>query len=53
MIAVWIVLGVVVVGGGAFAVALAALQHWVAFVLFLLVYVIGVVATTVQVVTTT
>lgn len=52
MTAVWVALIILTVAGAVFATVLAALEHWVAFLLFLVVYVIGVTALTVQVVTT-
>lgn len=46
-------LAVLTVAGAVFAVALAAWERWIAFWMFLVVYVIGVTALTVQVVTKT
>jgi hypothetical protein len=46
-------LAILVVAGAVFATVLAALEHWIAFFLFLVVFVIGVTALTVQVVMTT
>lgn len=43
-------LALLTAAGAIFAVALAALQRWVAFFLFLVVFIIGVTALTVQVV---
>lgn len=52
MTAVWVSLALLTIAGAAFAVALAAWQRWVAFFLFLAVYVTGVTALTVQAVMT-
>ena len=49
----WILIITVTVVGAALSVALAALRYWVAFWLFLLVYVGGVVMAAVQAVLTT
>jgi hypothetical protein len=49
----WILIIGVTLAGAAFAVALAALRHWVAFTLFLIAYVAGVVTAAVQAVLTT
>lgn len=49
---VWVSLGILVLAGATFAVVLAALEHWVAFILFMVVYVIGVAALAVQAVLT-
>lgn len=48
----WVYLGLALLtaAGAIFAVALAALQRWVAFFLFLAVYVVGATALAVQVV---
>lgn len=48
---IWWTLLILVFAGAVFATVLAALEHWIAFVFFLVVFVIGVMALTVQVVT--
>lgn len=53
MTLVWVWLGILVLAGAVFATVLAALEHWVAFSLFLVVYVIGVMSLAVQAVETT
>jgi hypothetical protein len=50
---VYAVLAFLAIAGAAFAAAFAALERWVAFFLFLAVFVIGVTALTVQVVLNT
>lgn len=53
MIYVWITIACVTMAGAIFAAVLAAFERWVSFVLFLIVYVIGVVAASVQAVINT
>lgn len=53
MSAVYLGLALLMVAGAVFTIMLAAFERWVAFVLFLIVYVIGAVALTVQVVLAT
>lgn len=49
----WWVISAVVIAGGVGCVVLAALRYWIAFWLFFVVYVIGIVAAAVQAVLTT
>lgn len=49
----WILITAVTILGAAFTVALAALRYWLAFWLFLVVYVAGVTMAAVQAVLTT
>lgn len=53
MVVIWVTLGVLVLAGAVFATVLAALEHWIAFLFFLAVFVIGVTALTVQAVLNT
>lgn len=48
MVVVWTLLAILIVLGAGFSVALAALEYWMAFLLFLIVFVFGVVALSVQ-----
>lgn len=52
MTLLWIILFVLAFAGAIFAVVLAVLEHWIAFFLFLVVYVIGVAALSTLAVTT-
>lgn len=48
VIYVWVTLSCLAIAGAIFAAVLAAFQRWVTFLLFLVVYVVGVVALAVQ-----